>query len=267
MGTHYVDKRASKATLAHLLADRGWKLYGYHGDQSDSHTDYYSPASWSGIAAKDGAVVVVDYSPKYPKGVERDSGKEITENRGVERTCHNCNGTGTEPDDVKGMEFYILGVGTRGKEPDIKQGDPCQSCKGTGTVQRFEPQPTGERWPTFHANPGNSNWHVERDGRILDCGTGVFQIRHGRETGKQIADRIDKCMGNTGIRADITPIEVDEVTITPSNIREGFVEIRFPEKPSEEVRSSLKANKFRWAKRSMCWYGPQQNLPAELQGA
>ena len=50
---HYVYKREAKANIAEALMGKGWTVYGYHEDQSDSMTDYYSPACWlDGIAEK-----------------------------------------------------------------------------------------------------------------------------------------------------------------------------------------------------------------------
>jgi hypothetical protein len=46
------------------------------------------------------------------------------------------------------------------------------------------------------------------------------------------------------------------VTLSPSSIgRDGVVEIRFSEKPSEETRDALTAHGFRWARGNRCWYG------------
>lgn len=36
--------------IAHkLMKLDGWKVYGYHADESDNMTDYYSPAYWNGL--------------------------------------------------------------------------------------------------------------------------------------------------------------------------------------------------------------------------
>jgi hypothetical protein len=52
---------------------------------------------------------------------------------------------------------------------------------------------------------------------------------------------------------------VADVTIGPG--RNGNVEIRFPAKPSAEVREALKARGFRWSGASCCWYGPADGVP------
>lgn len=55
------------------------------------------------------------------------------------------------------------------------------------------------------------------------------------------------------------------VTISPSSIvRSGVVEVRFAEKPDEQVRAQLKAAGFRWARSNSCWYGSESRLPSGL---
>lgn len=44
--------------------------------------------------------------------------------------------------------------------------------------------------------------------------------------------------------------------------RAGFSEIEFEGKPGPEVREALKAQGFRWAPSSQCWYGKSDKLPA-----
>ena len=57
------------------------------------------------------------------------------------------------------------------------------------------------------------------------------------------------------------------VTVSPSSIgRASVVEIRFDDKPSEEVRGALKAHGFRWARGNQCWYGTDQTYAETLAG-
>ena len=56
MSTYY-DYREVGVMIAHkLMKMEGWKVYGYKADESDSMTDYYSPAYWNGVAEKNGYV-------------------------------------------------------------------------------------------------------------------------------------------------------------------------------------------------------------------
>ena len=51
---NYYEFKDAKVAIAMELVKRGWKLYGFHEDESDWMTDYWSPAWWEGIATKDG---------------------------------------------------------------------------------------------------------------------------------------------------------------------------------------------------------------------
>lgn len=67
-------------------------------------------------------------------------------------------------------------------------------------------------------------------------------------------------MGVTAVRSS-----AGGVTVSPSSIgRAGVVEVRFVEKPDEQVRAQLKAAGFRWARSTSCWYGPESRLPSGL---
>lgn len=67
MSNNYYKDQESVANIAIGLMERGWKVYGYREDQSDSMTDYYSPARWEGIAIKNGYVLLVDVKYKNNK--------------------------------------------------------------------------------------------------------------------------------------------------------------------------------------------------------
>ena len=179
MATHWTDRRASKALLAHALRDSGWKLYGYHADASDSMTDYYSPAHWDGIATKGSAVVVVGQSSAS------DSGK-TPEMRDAEPSmgpCGPCGGGGKELRDYAGSRSVEILTGAVHIDPGHKAGDPCRWCKGTGQREEWRTHP-GETWPTFQANPKARNWHVEIGGRIVASGTGVMELHREEYDGR-----------------------------------------------------------------------------------
>lgn len=48
------------------------------------------------------------------------------------------------------------------------------------------------------------------------------------------------------------------------NNEKNGVEIFFNDKPSEEIRNQLKANKFRWSNYSKCWYSKQSERTIQL---
>lgn len=45
-----------------------------------------------------------------------------------------------------------------------------------------------------------------------------------------------------------------EYTIT-KNAEFGSLEVRFDEKPADDVRDALKALRLRWHEKNACWYG------------
>ena len=60
MGNYY-DYQSIKAKIAErLMTMDGWEVHGYKPDESDAMTDYWSPASWGGVAEKNGYILCVD---------------------------------------------------------------------------------------------------------------------------------------------------------------------------------------------------------------
>jgi len=57
---HWTERSRAVVNIGRGLEAAGWTLHGFNEAESDPMADYYKPASWSGIASKDGYVVVVD---------------------------------------------------------------------------------------------------------------------------------------------------------------------------------------------------------------
>ena len=90
-------RRNACANLGKALERLGWELLGWHKDESDPMTDYYSPASWDGIATKADAVAVVDISAdQVARKYGPKPGEEVYRTRPVEGgvECPDCNGSG-----------------------------------------------------------------------------------------------------------------------------------------------------------------------------
>lgn len=158
--SNYYSKQDAKIRIAHELMNRGWNVEGYHADESDSMTDYYSPAYWNGIATKNGFVLVVDnrYDAKAteitkynPKGnLSFDDKEKISklEQMTIERGC------------------------TAGEEENAKK-----------LIEKIQSKITGESqyevvgMTTAHmGNPKGSIWHIEKDGKIYDKGNGLTKF-------------------------------------------------------------------------------------------
>lgn len=190
MGTHWTDKRTAVAMLGAEMARRGWKLYGWKEDRSDSMTDYYEPESWRGLAERDGFVLVVDSGPSDPGGHQ-----PVKSASDVVGACDRCNGTGDDPsgwtyqrakespreynaDTCKGTGAFVVFADVvsplhfRDYGPEL-----CRKCHGGGKVYgNHRMEPDGPRWPEHKGNPKGRAWHVERGGVILASGVGVFAV-------------------------------------------------------------------------------------------
>lgn len=159
---HYIYKREAKVKIAHALEKNGWKLFGYHEDQSDSMTDYFHPASWDGIATKNGHTLVIDNSNTCYSGYEVKKynysarNAVVNNNNKIEKLRALANDEGA----------------TEGEKAAAREGIE----RLAGKEANDEPTWTViDTYPTFtHGNPGKCSWHIEKDGQILAKGTGVF---------------------------------------------------------------------------------------------
>ncbi|PZT57472.1 hypothetical protein [Paenibacillus silvae] len=70
---HYLDKQHAKVNIMYKLVDAGWQVFGYKQDESDAMVDYYSPARWSGVATKNGFVLLIDVYNLSLSGLEIDN--------------------------------------------------------------------------------------------------------------------------------------------------------------------------------------------------
>jgi hypothetical protein len=311
---HWTDKRHARAELGNALRRAGWKLFGWHEDKSDSRTDYYDPESWNGIGTKDGAVVVVNET-------SRDSGRVPTKHVKVDDgPCATCGGTGLDPSgwtltaarqEPARYHQETDAPGTRSLLPGVVSPIPfvdggrlrCRGlrCSEGRIVHYAQVECPDDRWPTFQGNPKGRVWHVERNGKILASGSGVFSLltqannaqsaadrteqgserasyderqaaqERGREAYRGVFDalarKIDAAAFDVAAevvvpRGELHPALVEGAAFTVRNgARAGFVEVVFPSRPSAETLAELKAAGYRWARLNACWYGREVSLP------
>lgn len=156
--SNYYEKRDAKVRIAHELMNLGWKVYGYKEDESDSMTDYYSPADWDGIATKNGYVLVVDN--KY----SNMSGKEITR--------YNPNYVSMSSADHSKIES----LKNMTVEKGASEGEQENAQKLIAKIQsKYENQTTSRyevigHFPTYMNTTKGSIWHLEKDGALADKG-------------------------------------------------------------------------------------------------
>lgn len=270
---HWTERRRARVNLALGLQTRGWTLYGFKEDRSDSMTDYYDPASWDGIAEKGDRVVVVDVKPSNETILKRSGGYETTK-RAPGDDCAHCQGTGKEPDGwtyeealVSPQEFNLDRTKrqTPGAVPlmphvvsplyfDEAGEEKCVKCSGLGHTWKLEQ--VSVDWPEFGPNPPRKLWHVEKDGRILDSGIGLgpcadWDKERAQAAVERIVNRIENAVhGNLSVAAIAS---VSEVTIRRNSLKNG-IEVVFPAKPAADIRAGLKRLRFRWSRRQGLWY-------------
>lgn len=174
---YYGDKQDSLVSLMIGLANREWKIYGFKEDRSDSQSDYFDPARWEGIAVKNGFILVVDcYSGgKIGGNFIRESYDSKVANRikKLQTLADNHAASKGERDNALAMiekfdKDLVKTVTIAGELPEV----------------------------TYQKNPGNSKWHIEKDGKIVAKGTGVYSFgrldfrRNGQVRYKKIENNL-----------------------------------------------------------------------------
>lgn len=156
----YYGQQESKVNIANALRGKGWKIYGYREDQSDSMTDYFSPASWGGIATKNGYVLVVDaYS-------SQQSGQEIKENVIINVDYNKIQKLEALRDDRAASE---------GEKINAQQ--MIDNIYSKEEIKRAEIKVI-DKWPVFRASheiSKGTKWHIEKDGALIAKGNGVYK--------------------------------------------------------------------------------------------
>jgi len=161
MSSNYYEFREAKVNIAHALMARGWNVQGYHADESDSMTDYYSPAYWNGIATKNGYIFVVDCS------------HAVTEEKPIYKYDYEGNFSNYDNiQKIQKLEALTVARGaTEAEETAAKERikalkekaeeENKKACKIVGYETKHQ------------ANPPHAKWHIEKDGIIIAKGKGI----------------------------------------------------------------------------------------------
>lgn len=151
----YWRRRDSKVKISDGLRFRGWSIYGYKEDRSDSMTDYFDPENWDGIAVKNGYILVVDNSSGGTIGgdfIHRSYDAKLSQRIQKLQALADC------PSASEGERANALAMIEKLGDKVVKE------------VLVTSDQPA----VTYQKNPGNSKWHIEKGGQIIAKGTGVF---------------------------------------------------------------------------------------------
>lgn len=159
MSSTYYEYKDVKVNIAHrLMKLDGWKVYGYSADHSDPYTDYYDPAYWGGIATKNGYTLVIDHSTaaqEYRRTytVNTETSPEINEKiKKLQRMTKENGASDQEEATAKAAILKLQEKQTAGQK----------------TIEEYT--------PGHLANPPRCNWHIEKDGVIIDKGTGLLKF-------------------------------------------------------------------------------------------
>lgn len=162
----YYDNQEAKVKISIELEKRGWKIFGFREDQSDSMTDYWCPASWSaGIATKNGYVLIVDQNNTHYSGYEvkkYDYSKQQNKyksNARIDKLTAMMNDAASTENEKASCATLI--------EKEIEK-------LGVKTEATYTVLGT---YPAFqHGNPKACNWHIEFNGQIIAKGKGAFAV-------------------------------------------------------------------------------------------
>lgn len=159
----YYENERAKVMIAMDLEKLGWNILGWKDDESDYYTDYYSPASWNGIATKNGYVVVVDNDSdrlsesEIRKWVNGDP-QQLVENKKLYDKI------------IALRRMTVANNASPAEEATAKEKIALMEQKLAEDKKKASRMQVIGKYPKFQANPRMMKWHVEKDGDILAKG-------------------------------------------------------------------------------------------------
>lgn len=163
MSTYYQYKDVMVMIAHKLMKLEGWKVYGYKPDESDSMTDYYSPAHWGGIAEKNGYILVVNND----RTTEATEIKQYTNTNAVDRSIH---------EKITKLQALTTERGaTEGEEANAQKMIEKLQTKLEAQEEQSKQYIVSGIIPEHMANPPRCNWHIEKDGVIIAKGNGILK--------------------------------------------------------------------------------------------
>ena len=163
--SNYYDYREVKVMIAHkLMAMEGWKVYGYTPDQSDSMTDYWSPAHWNGVAEKNGYILCVNvYGAAEPQEIRKYNYDGFTYDHSI-------------AEKIKKLEAMTVERGaSEAEEASAKLSIERLQKKAEEAAENANKYIVVGTIPGHMAHPPKMNWHIEKDGIIIAKGNGILK--------------------------------------------------------------------------------------------
>lgn len=164
MSTYYEYQDVGVMIAHKLMNMEGWTVYGYHADESDGMTDYYSPAYWNGIAEKNGYILVFNaYGEAKPQEIRKYNydGKmaDVSISGKIQKLQQMTVERGASEAEAETARNMI-------EKLQNKQTEATEKYIVTGVI------------PGHLANPPRCNWHIEKDGVIIAKGNGLLKYAH-----------------------------------------------------------------------------------------
>ena len=163
MDTYYAYREVGVMIAHKLMNIEGWKVYGYHADESDSMTDYYNPAYWNGIAEKNGYIFCFNVHGES----QGEEIKKYTNVGAVDRSIY---------EKIEKLKEMRVDRGATEAEAQTAQKriETLQNKLAAQEEKAKEYIIVG-KIPAHMANPPKMNWHIEKDGVIIAKGRGVLK--------------------------------------------------------------------------------------------
>ena len=164
MSTYY-EYQDVKRMMAHkLMSMEGWTVYGYHADHSDSMTDYYDPASWGGVAEKNGYILCVDvYGAAQPEEIRKYNYDAFTYDNSIQEKITKLEQMTVERGASEAEEASAQAAIKKLREKAETEAENRNKYIVTGII------------PGHMANPPRMNWHIEKDGIYIAKGNGILK--------------------------------------------------------------------------------------------
>lgn len=165
MSTYY-EYQDVKVAIAHKLMNMpGWTVYGYRTDESDPMTDYWSPAYWGGVAEKNGYVLCVDvYGAAKPEEIKQYNHSTFVYDK-------------TIAEKIKKLEQVTVQRGaSEAEEISAKKSILRLQKKAAESAENRNKYSVVGMIPGHMAHPPKMNWHIEKDGIIIEKGNGILKF-------------------------------------------------------------------------------------------
>lgn len=163
--SNYYDYREVKVMIARkLMSMEGWSVYGYHEDESDLMSDYWSPAYWDGVAEKNGYVLCVNvYGAAQPQEIKQYNHSESTYDYSIAEKIKKLESMTVErgASEAEEASAKVMIERLQRKEEDARENADKYTVVGI--------------IPGHMAHPPKMNWHIEKDGMIIAKGNGILK--------------------------------------------------------------------------------------------